>query len=291
MRVDGKNSVITGGASGIGRALASALVARGGRVAIVDIDASRADATAADLGDSAFALPCDMRDAVAIAAMIDTAWERMCGIDLVFANAGVSHGAPLLEASIESFDLIHAVNTRAPWLTCVHAARRMIAEGRAGHLCVTASEHSLGLQHLGSGAYTASKHAVLGWGDVLRGELPPTIGISLLFPGLTATNLPHSNSYSGLPPVDPRRVAVMEKVIARGMDPAEVAAIALRGIEDGAFLIPTHGASYPAAKARWDAIDAAFAAYADPTAPEAQEYAVPTVTAEVIAELRATPQP
>lgn len=287
MQVDGTRSIITGGASGIGRALAQALVARGGRVAIVDIDCERAAATAATLGDQAFALLCDMRDPAAIAAMIDSAWARLDGVDLVFANAGVSHGAPLLDASVESFDLIHAVNNRAPWLTCVHAARRMIAEGREGHLCVTASEHSLGLQHLGSGAYTASKHAVLGWADVLRGELPAGIGLSLLFPGLTATNLPHSNNYTGLPPVDPRRVAVMDKVMARGMDPAEVAAIALRGIEDGTFLIPTHGASYEAAKARWQAIDAAFAKYADPAAPEAANYAVPTVTAAVIAELKA----
>jgi len=280
------NALITGGASGIGRAVAAALAARDCRVVIADIDAEAAAEAATAIGANAIAMPCDVADGAAVERLLADAWSALGGIDFAFANAGIAPAGRLLEASLAALDAIHAVNVRGALATCVGAARLMIAHDRPGHLCVTGSEHSVGLQHAGSGHYTASKHAVLGWADVLRAELPATIGLSVLLPGIVDTGLYQAARHSGLPDPDPRQQAFAKALMARGMPAEHIAAMLIRGVADGAFLIPTHGASYAAAATRWAEIDAAYRRYADPDDPDAARYHVPSMITALAAERR-----
>lgn len=138
MDTKGKNAVVTGGASGIGAALAEAIVAAGGRVVVVDINKDAAEAHADKLGAAAKAIVCDVADVAAVEAMAGAAWDWLGGVDLVFANAGVSVAQPLLKASETEFDVTLNVNLKGVWATAKAFATRMIDAGRDGHLCLTA---------------------------------------------------------------------------------------------------------------------------------------------------------
>lgn len=282
MDVENKTAVVTGGASGIGKAIAAALIERGGRVVIADIDETALREAVADLGKQAEPLVCNVRDPQSIEKLADDSWALLGGVDLAFANAGLGPGAPLLQATVQQFDVIYEVNIRGSWLTCAAFGRRMAAAGRAGHLCVTGSEHSLGMQHAMLGHYTASKHAVLGWADVMRHELPESITISVLCPGIVNTRLHDSTRGTELPPADQDTLAMGIALMNRGMDAADVAAICLRGIADNAFIIPTHASSRHAAQRRWQEIDGAFAAFAPPGSAS-EKYEMNRILAETMA--------
>lgn len=290
MELSETRAVVTGGASGIGRALAEELLARGAAVMIADIDGDRVRAVAAELGPTVAAAQCDVADHAAVEALADAAERRLGPVDMVFANAGVTLSSPLAEAAPEAFDWVFGVNVRGVWSTVSVFARRMIAAGRPGRLCITASEHALGLQHAGSGFYTASKHAALGLAEVFRAELPPRLKVSAFCPGLVATEIHLSGRYSRLPQADPGQLAIGEAVMRRGMPAGEVARAAVDGVMRGDFLIVTHAVSAGAAEARAREVAAAFAAQA-PWSEGAARYDVNKVVAEVLAEVRQRRQP
>lgn len=280
MKTSESRAVITGGGSGIGRAIASELARRGCRVMIADIDADRANAVAAEIGAGAVGVRCDVADHNDVIALANHADAVIGGVDLVFANAGVSVGGPLLDTSPEALRWILDVNVGGVWNTASVFGRRWRDAGAAGRLCLTGSEHSLGMQHAGMGLYTTTKMAVLGMADVLRAELPAAIGVSLLCPGLTDTELYLSRRTGPLPQDPDVLLAFAGAVMERGMSADEVARAAVNGIERGDFLIVTHAASFPAAARRHDEIAAAFAVQAPPS-PEAARYEVNAVIAEV----------
>ncbi|MEM8695659.1 MAG: SDR family oxidoreductase [Pseudomonadota bacterium] len=280
MNTTNASAVITGGASGIGRAIAELIVGRGGRVIIADIDGAEAAKTARAIGEAATSMTCDVRDVAAVETLAAESWSLLGGIDIVFANAGVGPGAPILKGDPAMFDFIYEVNMRGAWATCVSFARLMIAEERTGHLCITGSEHSLGMQHVGAGFYNASKAAVLGLADVLRAEMPPHVSVSLLCPGLTATRLYETGRNTDLPAPPDRVKAFAKAITERGMPPSRVAETALRGIEEGAFIIPTNAAPRPMAEKRIAEIVEGFDRYATDT-DDAERYSVPRVIAAV----------
>ena len=285
MNVKDKTAVVTGGANGIGAAIAEEIVARGGKAVIVDIDVDEAQKTAERLGPNASAVACDVTNGANIDAMADQVWSNTGGVDLVFANAGAGAGGALLEATEDLFDFVFNLNVKAAWLTCKAFANRMIKENRNGYLCLTGSEHSLGLQHAGAGLYTGTKHAVLGIADVLRAELPDTIGISVLCPGLTSSRFAEGRRHSNLPPEDPNMVAFAQAVMAKGMSAAVVAKAALDGIDREDFFIVTHANAHAAAEKRWQEIDAAFQKQAPPTG-DVDKFSVNRVVSEVAKEMR-----
>lgn len=259
MTYQDKVALVTGGASGIGAALCTALVTRGCRVIVVDVESDKAEALAAQLGDMAQAMSCDVSDAEAVEALAEATWRSSGGIDFVFANAGIGLGAPLLKSTLQQYEATMGVNLRGVWATSTAFARRMLADGRKGHICLTGSEHSLGLQHIGNGIYTASKHAVLGLGDVLRAELEGQVGVSVLCPGLVATNIVNSQRHYEWADQNARSKTIGEAVMARGLAPEVIAEETLQAIAHGDFLIVTHPTAHAAARRRWEAIDHAFA--------------------------------
>lgn len=284
MKVEGKTAIVTGGASGIGAAIAKELVSRGTSVIIADVDGDAANAQAASLGKHAIALQFDAASVESIEAMAQEAWQKTGGVDLVFANAGVSAGSPLLQATSEAFDWQFAVNVRGVWATAKAFLNRMIDDGRTGAFTVTASEHSLGLQHLGAGVYTGTKHAVLGLAEVLRGETPDSIQISVFCPGLVSTQLFDASRFGVLPDVPAEMKAIGAAVMDRGMSPGQVATAAVDGTERGDFYIVTHPTAFAAVEKRFEEIKQAFATQA-PMNEDAKQYEVNAVIASVMAEL------
>lgn len=281
MKVNDKTALVTGGASGIGLAMVRELAARGCRTIIADCDYAAAEKAANDLGQGVTAIAFDAADIASIDAMATQAWEETGGVDLVFANAGVSANAPLLEADAAAFDWTMNVNVRGVWATGKAFINKMIAAQRPGHFTITASEHSLGLQHAGAGFYTASKHAVLGLAEILRAELPETIGVSVFCPGLVETLLYDAGRFGVLPPAPEEMKAFGAAVMSKGMSPDVVAKAAIDGTQNGDFYIVTHATAFAAAEKRFGELQAAFAAQA-PMSEEAKQYEVNKVVAELL---------
>lgn len=281
--LSGKTAFITGGASGIGRSIAKLVIARKGKAIIADIDPDAVAKTGEELGAESHVL--DVANIEATESLAAEVWKAHGGIDLVFANAGVSGGgAPLLEATEQQFDYLYSVNVKGAWATSAAFARRMVAENRPGHICITGSENSLGYLFNGNGLYNGSKHAILGIADMLRHELPEDITVSLLCPGLTATNLTGPTAQSGLPqPPEQMRTTIMA-VMARGQDPDEVAEKALRGTLDGDFIIPALSIIRDCAAQRWQDIEAGFTKHAPPN-DEEYKYLVTNVLQDILSEI------
>jgi short-subunit dehydrogenase len=130
--------------------------------------------------------------------------------------------------------------------------------------------------------------------DVLRSELPANIGISVLCPGLVATELHLSGRHGPLPQLDASTLAVGAAVMARGMPARDIGRAAVDGVERGDFLIVTHAIALPAAKRRYDEIAAAFAAQA-PWTDDAARYDVnaliPLALQDVAAQADLADQP
>lgn len=284
MDIDGKNAVVTGGASGIGASIVRALAARGCAVVIADFDKPRADALAQELGEKVSARKFDASDTASVSEMAEAAWQSLGGVDLVFANAGVSAGAALLNATPEQFDWQFGVNVRGVWATCKEFANRMIADGRRGHMVMTGSEHSLGMQHTMAGFYTGTKHAVLGIADIMRNELPETVTVGVLCPGIVATDLHDMGRFGVLEAPDEGTKALGAAVMSKGMPLDGYGERVLAGVEREDFLIVTHPSSFAAAQKRFDEIKAAYEAQA-PTSSEDMKFEVGAAVSQAFAEL------
>lgn len=142
---------------------------------------------------------------------------------LVCANAGVMNSmTPLLDTPAHDIDRLLGVNVGGTINTLQSFGRHLAAQDQPGWFLVTGSEHSVGVPHLHNASYTASKHAILGLCDVLRGELPAHLGISVLLPGLTTSRLWDSathrpDAFGGPADGEPLAGQFMQE---EGMDPA-----------------------------------------------------------------------
>ena len=138
-------AVVTGAASGIGKAIAERLAAEGACVVVADLDAEKARTAAAEIGtsDVAVGIAADVTDEAAVAAMIDAACLAFGGVDLVVNNAGLSISKPLLETTTRDWDLQHDVMARGSFLVAREATRAMIAQRLGGDIVYIASKNSL----------------------------------------------------------------------------------------------------------------------------------------------------
>lgn len=269
-----KTAIVTGAASGIGRSIARQLAERGDCVFAIDRDAQGLAQLAGEMETREI----DIADTGALEALAGEIWQASGAVDLVFANAGMSAPGPLLKVDAAQFERCFAVNVIGAWATLRAFAARMLEAGRSGQLCVTGSEHSLGFQHGGAGIYTASKHAVLGLADVLRHELPDSISVSVLCPGLTDTGI------ADTPGSSQRARTFAREMMAEGLSPDIVAREAISGTERGDFIIATHAASEIGWQVRRKDVEAGFARV-PPEGADAERYAVPRVIQRVQARL------
>src|SRR3989442_9210529 len=124
--LSGRTVLITGGASGIGAACARRLAANGARVLIADLDRGAAEKLAAELGQHA--VGADVTRAADIDAMLDTAWQRWGRLDVLFNNAGIIQGKPMLDVTPADWDRVMDVNLKAVFFVLQATARRMISQ-------------------------------------------------------------------------------------------------------------------------------------------------------------------
>ncbi|WP_159621721.1 bifunctional aldolase/short-chain dehydrogenase [Ruania rhizosphaerae] len=138
-------ALVTGAASGIGKAIATRLAAEGACVVIADLNLEAAQEVADELGgsDVAAAVACDVTDEAQVSALIDAASLAFGGVDLVVNNAGLSISKPLLETSVKDWDLQHDVMARGSFLVAREAARALIAQKLGGDIVYIASKNSL----------------------------------------------------------------------------------------------------------------------------------------------------
>jgi rhamnulose-1-phosphate aldolase/alcohol dehydrogenase len=138
-------ALVTGGGSGIGRAIAHRLAAEGACVVVADLNGDAAATVAGELGSTDVAVPVavDVSDEAAIAAAFDAAVLAFGGVDLVVNNAGLSISKPLAETTVRDWDLQHDVMARGSFLVSREAARVMRAAGTGGDLVYIASKNSV----------------------------------------------------------------------------------------------------------------------------------------------------
>ena len=233
----GKTALITGGASGIGKALATALATRGATVLLADLDLVGAEQAAADIGAGAAAIACDLGDPAAPAALISAAFDRLGRLDLVCSNAGIGHNKRMLKEPFDAAAMrVFEVNMFAGIRLAQAYVGQLETRGARGRMMLTGSENSLSVpdavKRFGLGVYAASKHGLLIMAEWLRVEAEQKpIDLHVLLPGgvytpLISAGLPE---FSQIPPE-------MNLITAE-----RCAELALRGIDLGLFYIPTHG--------------------------------------------------
>ena len=172
---------ITGGARGIGRATASALIAQGARVAIGDIDAQLAAQTAQELGAGTVGLPLDVTDRESFEWFLQDVDDKLGPLDVLINNAGIMPIGPFIEESDATARTMIDINLHGVIFGSKLALKRFIPRG-SGHLVNIAS--AAGKAGFPSGAtYSATKHAVVGLSEALRAEVRDTdIGVTVVMP-------------------------------------------------------------------------------------------------------------
>jgi NAD(P)-dependent dehydrogenase (short-subunit alcohol dehydrogenase family) len=255
----GKVAVITGGASGVGRSLAFALGRRGARIAVGDVDGAAMERLALDLaqeGIEAIVERCDVTSLESLEALADSAGEKLGGLDLVFANAGIGAGesGAMWDYSEKDWQWCFDVNVWGVINSIRAFMPRLVASGKPAHFVVTGSGNGAYTILPDAPIYTASKAAVHAITENLHyqvqaGGLP--VVVSALFPGphVVDTGLFNSGrvrpealkkdvegNESGINSVeDMKRVAAEFGVELKTTHPDEVAEMAIRGLEQDAF--------------------------------------------------------
>ncbi|MGH2835394.1 MAG: SDR family oxidoreductase [Solirubrobacteraceae bacterium] len=186
----GQTAAITGAARGIGKATAQALLAKGMRVAIGDIDLAAAEQTAAELGPSAIAAPLDVTDRDSFAAFLDRAEEQLGPIDVLINNAGIMQIGRFIDEDDLTARRMVDINLHGVILGMKLGLGRMLPRGR-GHI-VNISSQAGKYGSPGGATYSATKHAVVGLTEAVRGELrlmDAKIDLSYVMPFVVNTEL------------------------------------------------------------------------------------------------------
>lgn len=187
MKLDGALAVVTGAGSGIGRATAVALAAKGARVVITDVDRARLDAVATELGAAvALAEVVDVGDRAAMAALAEACHRLQPGVDVLVNNAGIGQSGGILDTPLADWDQTLRVNLMGVVYGCHYFVPAMVARGR-GHVVNLSS--MLGFFPTARVvAYQASKYAVLGMTLSMRAELAATgVRATAICPGMINT--------------------------------------------------------------------------------------------------------
>lgn len=233
---EGSVALVTGGGSGIGRALAHALAARGASVVLADVDAAAAHSVAAELGEHARAIVCDLAEPEAVERLVGDAMAWRGRLDLICSNAGLGRNRKLLKETLDAdVERLFAVNLFAAVRVAQAYVRALEAKGGRGRLIITGSENSLSapsaVKGRGLGLYGATKHGVLILAEWLRDELADAqMDLHVLLPGAVYTPM----IARALP--DPAKAPPHLGLIM----PERCAEIALKGMDLGLFYIPTH---------------------------------------------------
>jgi NAD(P)-dependent dehydrogenase (short-subunit alcohol dehydrogenase family) len=243
-RLDDRIALVTGGASGIGSAIASAFAAKGARIAVVDLNESGAAEAAAALPTDSKGFRCDVSDPDSVREVVDAVAESFGRIDILVNSAGIVMLAPAEELSLKAWDTTIDVNLKGTFLMCQAVGNRMLSAGSGVIVNMASQAASVALdQHV---AYCASKFGVVGVSKVLAAEwagrgvrvntISPTVVLTEL--GHKAWDGPHGEALKKLIPTG--RFAYPEEVAAAAVFLASDAAEMINGADlviDGGYTI------------------------------------------------------
>ena len=240
---DGAVAIMTGGASGIGRALSEALARRGASIVLADRQVALAQEVAAGIresGGQASAVELDVTDFSAVDQFVRATAQAQGRLDYVFNNAGIAIGGEVRLCQIEDWDAVLSVNLHGV-VHGVQAAYPVMLSQGYGHIVNTASMAGL-LPMPVAVSYATTKHAVVGLSKSLRVEAAPYgVRVSVLCPGFIRTPILYGGKYGKqLQPMPPE---VQEKFIRqyRPMDPAVFAEKVLDALARNKALIIVPG--------------------------------------------------
>ena len=262
-----KVAVITGAASGIGRALADRCVQEGMKAVLADVEAeplATAEASLKASGATVLAVQTDVSQVRDVEALAQKTMEAFGAVHVLCNNAGVGTEAAVWESTLAEWEWIVGVNL---W-GLVHGVRvfvpLMLAQDAECHIVNTASTAGL-ISGPGLGAYKVTKHGVVTLSETLHHELAERgakVKVSVLCPGIVSTRIMESarNRPGDLPPTGPRgpaseeRWEALRRLVPAGMPAAQVADAVFEGLRKDRFYILTHPEGKEAVRTRMEDI-------------------------------------
>lgn len=230
-RLDGKVALVTGGASGIGAAIASAYATKGARIAVADLDETGAVDAAAALPTESKGFACNVADPDSVNGTVDAVLAAFGKVDILVNSAGIARLAPAEDLPLREWDSTMAVNLKGTFLMCQTVGRKMLESGGGTIVNMASQAASVALdQHV---AYCASKFGVLGVTKVLAAEWGGRgVRVNSISPTVVLTELGHK-AWDG-----PKGDA-LKKLIPSGRFayPEEIAAAAVFLASDAAGMI------------------------------------------------------
>ncbi|MDF2826564.1 MAG: 3-oxoacyl-[acyl-carrier-protein] reductase [Mycobacterium sp.] len=215
----GRTAVITGGAQGLGYAIAERFVAEGARVVLGDLDLDATEAAAGRLGE-AVAVRCDVTRGADVSTLIDAAVETFGGLDIMVNNAGITRDATMRKMTEDEFDQVISVHLKGTWNGMRHAATVMRDNKSGSIINMSSISGKVGL--VGQTNYSAAKAGIVGMTKAASKELAHLgVRVNAIAPGLIR---------SAMTEAMPQRIwdsKVAEVPMGRAGEPSEVAGVAL----------------------------------------------------------------
>lgn len=242
----GRTAIVTGGAAGIGKAIAMALAAHGVRIVIADLDQAAARKAAADLGSGNVAFGIDVSQRASVEKTFAEIEQALGGYEILIANAGVSTMNRAVDLTDEEWDFNFAVNIKGIFLTNQAAVRYFERTKKKGVIVNTASlAGKVGAPLLAH--YSASKFAVLGWTQALAREVAAQgIRVNAVCPGFVKTSMQEREvaweaRLRGLTPEQVIKDYVNQTPLGRLEEPEDVAGLAVFLCSDAARFMTGQG--------------------------------------------------
>lgn len=236
MSFENKTAIVTGGASGIGRALCQELAQRGARVVVADINAPTAHQVASALTAAhkqAVGAYVDVSQEQSVQTLVHETVARYGRLDYMFNNAGIGLVADLRDMTLEHWRRIVDINLWGVIYGTTTAYHYMLRQG-AGHIVNTASAGGLFPSAALGTAYTTTKHAVVGLSTALRPEAAQLgVKVSVVCPGVVNTNIFDAMTCIN---VEPKQVRALMSAVGL-IEPAQCARIILRGVSRNQAII------------------------------------------------------
>jgi NAD(P)-dependent dehydrogenase (short-subunit alcohol dehydrogenase family) len=189
---EGRGTVITGGANGIGFATAREFARRGARVVLADIDQSALDSAVAQLrgdGVDAHGVVCDVRKLDDVNHLADEAFRLLDAVHVVFNNAGIAYAGPIAQTTHDDWRFVIDVDLWGPIHGVEAFLPRLIDQREDAHIVFTSSFAGL-IPNVGLGPYCVAKYGVVALAETLAREVRPNgIGVTVLCPMIVETNL------------------------------------------------------------------------------------------------------